>query len=128
MMILLDDEAFGELRTDAGGWTKATTDLLGVPWPLRHGWKAALLAKGLEVTPEYWALLMEARETIAPLTQRLRAKRAAKAARPIYAGGVRAQAGRSLTGAGLEAWNRLKALRGLPGEQDARRALWAVLG
>src|SRR5262245_42357985 len=31
--------------TEYGGWTKAQTDALGVPWPPRRGWQDELLGK-----------------------------------------------------------------------------------
>ena len=39
------------LRTESGGYTKATLTSLGVPWPPKSGWKKALL-RGDTVTPK----------------------------------------------------------------------------
>lgn len=35
-------------RTPAGGWTRATLAEWGVPWPPPKGWKAKLIASGIE--------------------------------------------------------------------------------
>jgi len=31
-----------------GGWSKAQTDLLGIPWPLRHGWKHRIIGEMID--------------------------------------------------------------------------------
>lgn len=30
-------------QSDNGGWSKAQLALLGIPWPLKHGWKATII-------------------------------------------------------------------------------------
>lgn len=39
------------LKSPAGGWTRATTSQLGVPWPLKAGWKAKLIEEGITSPP-----------------------------------------------------------------------------
>ena len=39
------------LQSPAGGWTRQTTSQLGVPWPLKAGWKARLIEEGITAPP-----------------------------------------------------------------------------
>jgi hypothetical protein len=44
-MITVTKELLEELRTPRGGYTRATTDALGEPWPLQNGWTQRVLGK-----------------------------------------------------------------------------------
>lgn len=44
-MTEITEEYIESLKTENGGWTKESLELLGVPWPPPKGWKKKLLAE-----------------------------------------------------------------------------------
>ena len=51
-MIVLTNELIEQLMTEKGGYTQATTDALGVSWPLQAGWKQRLI--GTSISDKSW--------------------------------------------------------------------------
>ena len=47
-----------EASNASGGYTKRQIEALGLTWPLRKGWKSALLNSGLVLSQEQYDLLM----------------------------------------------------------------------
>ena len=48
-------------RSAKGGWNRAQTDMLGVPWPLETGWKAKL--DGVEIGERTYARFLALKNT-----------------------------------------------------------------
>ncbi len=46
-MIVLTQELIESLMTENGGYTQATTEALGIGWPLQSGWKLRLIGTSL---------------------------------------------------------------------------------
>lgn len=51
-MIVLTNEMLESLRTEKGGYTQATTEALGVAWPLQSGWKHRMV--GVSISDKAW--------------------------------------------------------------------------
>lgn len=58
LMIRLDHRTMETLQSEAGGYTKALTSALGVPWPLPKGWRAEIERSGTTVTLEEYDKLL----------------------------------------------------------------------
>lgn len=56
--IRLNRETMESLRSEKGGYTKALTDALGVPYPLEKGWKTGIEFSGRTVTQEEYDKLL----------------------------------------------------------------------
>jgi hypothetical protein len=39
----LTEQILMQGRSYRGGWSRRQTDLFGVPWPLKHGWKDRII-------------------------------------------------------------------------------------
>ncbi len=58
--VTLTHEMLQNASTDAGGWTRAQIQALGIKWPPRHGWLQGLV--GQQVTAAQWKEFVDARE------------------------------------------------------------------
>jgi hypothetical protein len=58
-MIVLTEEMIESLRTPRGGFNRATTDALGISWPLVSGWKKSLI--GTSISDRRWREALKAR-------------------------------------------------------------------
>lgn len=87
--ITLDREMVEALRTDRGGFTKATVTALGLHWKaLTKGWPAALV--GTQIALDDYELAVAGRNELSKVTLKIRAKRdrrkaARMAANPVHA-------------------------------------------
>jgi len=51
-VVVLKRSHVNQLRTDRGGFTRASVEALGIKWPAKKGWRRRLI--GVVVTPEQW--------------------------------------------------------------------------
>jgi hypothetical protein len=60
-MVVVTEELLrhGATNPDVGAWNKRQFEALGVPWPLKSGWKAALL--GTRITPDQASAFLDLR-------------------------------------------------------------------
>lgn len=55
----ITENCFKSWTTDAGGFTRAQINLLGLDWPPVHGWKVRLI--GTEITNELYQEILAAK-------------------------------------------------------------------
>lgn len=59
MKVTISPSMLASAKTEAGGYTRAQLEVLGVTWPPTKGWPSALIGK--EVEQEIWDRFLNAR-------------------------------------------------------------------
>jgi hypothetical protein len=59
---IIDEQLLIAGRSKRGGWNRAQIEMLGVPWPLRQGWKEALLARRVPISETDAAIFVNLRD------------------------------------------------------------------
>lgn len=60
MDVILTKEMIDAGASLNGGWSRKQTDLLGVQWPLKNGWKKAMIGK--RISKEHYTAFLELRD------------------------------------------------------------------
>ena len=68
----LNRQRMEQLRSTKGGYTKALTEALGVPWPLVKGWKTQIESSNRSIIEEEFSKLLKIKDVMCPKKSRNR--------------------------------------------------------